>query len=49
MRLVGHAACMCKMRNLYNIFIGKSEGKRALERPRYGQEDNIKMDLKEIR
>jgi len=29
----------------YFIFVGKPEGKRTLERPRYRWEDNIKMDL----
>jgi hypothetical protein len=29
-------------------FVGKLEVKRPLERPRCRQEDNIKMDLKEI-
>ena len=28
--------------------MGKSEGKRPLERPRRRWEDNIKMDLKEV-
>jgi hypothetical protein len=28
--------------------VEKSEGKRPLERPRRGWEDNIKMDVKEI-
>jgi hypothetical protein len=30
------------------ILVGKSEGKRPLERPRCEWEDNIKMDLREI-
>jgi len=30
------------------ILVGKSEGKRSLRRPRHRQEDNIRMDLKEI-
>jgi hypothetical protein len=33
---------------LYNIFDGKPEGRRPLERPRCRWEDNIKMDLGEI-
>jgi hypothetical protein len=32
----------------YTIFVGKSEGRRPLERPRHRWEDNIKMDLKEV-
>jgi len=30
-------------------FVGKSEGKRPLRRPRLRWEDNIKMDLQEVR
>jgi hypothetical protein len=30
-------------------FFGKPEGKRPLGRARHGCEDNIRMDLKEIR
>jgi hypothetical protein len=36
------------MRNLYNILIGKPEGKRPLRRPRSTREENIRMDLKKI-
>jgi hypothetical protein len=36
-------------RNAYRILVGKSEGKRPLERPRRTWVDNIKMDLREIR
>jgi hypothetical protein len=39
---------MGAMRNAYTIFVGKSEGKRSLGRPRYWWGDNIGMDLKEI-
>jgi hypothetical protein len=35
-------------RNVYRILVGKSEGKRPLERPRRRWEDAIKMDLREI-
>jgi hypothetical protein len=38
-----------EMRNAYKILVGKSEGKRPLERPRYRWEDNIEMDLKKVR
>jgi hypothetical protein len=37
------------MRNVYKIFFGKPEGKIPLRRPGHGWEDNIKMDLWEIR
>jgi hypothetical protein len=34
-------------RGVYRVFVGKSEGKRPLGRPKRRWEDNIKMDLKE--
>jgi hypothetical protein len=37
------------MRNVYKILVGKSEGKRPRGRPRHRREDNIRMDLREIR
>jgi hypothetical protein len=33
-------------REVYRIFVGKSEGKIPLARPKYRQEGNINMDLK---
>jgi hypothetical protein len=38
---------MGKGRNVYRVLVGKSEGKRPLERPRC-KWDGIKIDLKEI-
>jgi hypothetical protein len=35
-----------KMRNLFTILVGKSEGNKLLERPKHRWEDNIKMDIK---
>jgi hypothetical protein len=35
-----------RMRNAYSILVGKPEGKRPLERPKYRWEDNIRMDLR---
>jgi hypothetical protein len=37
------------MRSEYNILVVKPEGKRPLGRPRCIWEDNIRMNLKEIR
>jgi len=36
------------MRSVYNILIGKPDGKSPLGTPRRSWEDNIKMDLREI-
>ena len=35
-------------RGVHRVLVGKHEGKRPLERPRRGWEDNIKMDLQEV-
>ena len=45
----GHAALMGGRRGVYRVLVGKPEGKRALGRPRRRWEDNIKMDLQEVR
>jgi len=36
-------------RGLYRVLVRKPEGKRPLGRPRYSWENNIKMDLQEVR
>jgi hypothetical protein len=36
-------------RGAYRVLVGKSEGRRPLERPRSGWEDNIEMDLREVK
>jgi hypothetical protein len=48
MRWVGHVARMGEERKLYNVLVGKPEGKRPLGRPRRRWEDGIRMDLREI-
>jgi hypothetical protein len=35
--------------NAYGVLVANPEGKRELGRPRHRWEDNIKMDLREIR
>jgi hypothetical protein len=35
-------------RNMYRLFVGKSEGKRPLRRPRRKWVDNMKMDFADI-
>ena len=40
---------MGEVRVVYRVLVGKPEGKRPLWRPRRRWEDNIKMDLQEVR
>ena len=42
-------ARMGKGRGVYRFLLGKPEGKRPLGRPRHRWEDNIKIDLQEVR
>jgi len=42
-------ARMGKRRGVYRVLVWKPEGKRPLRRPRCRGEDNIKMDLQEVR
>jgi hypothetical protein len=51
MRMVwtGNVARMEAKRNAHTILMEKPEGKRSLGRPRRKWEDNIKMDVGEIR
>jgi hypothetical protein len=49
MRWAGQVVRMGDVRGAYNILVGRPEGRRPLGRPRCRWEDNIKMDLREIR
>ena len=49
MRWAGHVARMRERRGVYRVLVGEPEGKRPLWRPRRRWEDNIKMDLQEVR
>jgi hypothetical protein len=49
MRWVGHVARIGESRGIYRVLVGKPEGKRPLGRPRRRWEDNIKMDLQDVR
>ena len=49
MRWVGHVARMGERRGVYRVLVGTPEGKIPLGRPRRRWEDNIKMDLREMR
>jgi len=49
MRLTGHVASMGEKRDAYKILVGKPQGRRPFGRPKYRLENNIKMDLQEIK
>ena len=49
MRWAGHAARMGERRGVYRVLVGKPERKRPFGRPTCRWEDNIKMDLQEVR
>ena len=42
-------ACMGEGRGVHRVLVGELEGKRPLGRPRRRWEDNIKIDLQEMR
>jgi hypothetical protein len=48
-RWMEHVALMRERRCVYRVLVGKPAGKRPLGRPRPRWEDNIKMDLHEVR
>jgi len=49
MRWAGHVARMGEARDVHRVLVGKTEGRRPLGRPRRRWEDNIRMDLREVR
>ena len=49
LRWAGYVARMGKRRGVYRVLVGKTDEKRTLGRPRRRWEDNIKMDLQEVR
>jgi len=49
MRWAGHVERIGERRGVYRVLVGKPEGKRPLGRPKRKWEDNIKMDLQEVR
>ena len=49
MRLVEHVAGIGERRGVYRVLVGKRWGKRPRGRPRRRWEDNIKVDLQEVR
>jgi len=44
----GHVAGQRESRGVYRVLLGKSQGKKAIGRPRDRWEDNINMDLQEV-
>ena len=48
MRWVGHIAHIGERRGIFQVLVGKPEGKRPLGRLRHRWEDNIKMELQEV-
>jgi hypothetical protein len=49
MRWAGRVARLGEGRGEYRILVGRPEGRRPLGRPRRRWEDNIKMDLQDVR
>jgi len=49
LRRNGHMVCMKETTDAFKALVGKPEGKKPLGRPLYRWEDNIKIDLKEIK
>jgi hypothetical protein len=49
MNWAGHVARMGELRGVYRVLVGKPEGKSPLVRPRRRWEENIKMDLQELK
>jgi len=49
MRWAGHVARTEERKGVYRVWAGKLEGKRPLGRPRPRLEDNIKMEIQEMR
>jgi hypothetical protein len=49
MRWARYVARKGERRGVYRVLEGKPEGKRPLGRPRHTWDDNIKIDLQEVR
>ena len=49
MRWAGHVASMGERRGVHRVLVVKPNGKRPHGRPRRRWEDNIKLDLQEVR
>jgi hypothetical protein len=49
LRWAGHVARVGEGRGVYRVLVRKPEGKTTLGRPRRRWEDNVRMDLQEVR
>ena len=49
MSWAGHVARMGERRNACRVLVEKPQGKRSLGRPRHRWEDDIKMDIQEVK
>ena len=49
LRWAGQITCMGERRGAYRVLVGKPEGRRPLDRLRRRWENNIKMDLREVK
>jgi hypothetical protein len=49
LRWAGHVTRMGEGRGVCWVLVGKSEGKRPLGKPRRRWDDNIRMELQEVR
>ena len=49
MRWAGHVVRMGEGKGVHRVMVGKPEGKKPVGIPRHRWEDNIKMDLQEVR
>jgi len=48
-RLAGHVECMGDSRHAHWVLVERLEGSKPLGRPTHREEDNIKMNLQEVR
>jgi hypothetical protein len=49
MKWAGHVARLGERRGVCRFLVGKTVGKRPIGRPSRRREDNMKMDLQEVR
>jgi hypothetical protein len=47
-RWAGHVARMGEIRNIYNVLVGRAEGRKPLGGPRYRCKNNIQIYLRKL-